>query len=111
MVKYPDDFIPTFSEQIRELIPHDFIAKKQSEYLKMCKEHLELGEYVVVSDFSENYTFVIQVQKLPIKKSDCRRPPVLIFIFESRMKFNQNTGLAISAQSIHLQSTTVIRMV
>lgn len=56
-----DDFVSTFSEQIRELIPHDFIAKKQSEHLKMCKENLQPGEYVIVSDFSENYTFVIQV--------------------------------------------------
>lgn len=61
MVISSDDFISAFSEQIRELIPHDFIAKKQSEYLKMCKENLQQGEYVVVSDFSENYTFVIQV--------------------------------------------------
>lgn len=61
LVKSPDDFISAFGEQIRELIPHDFIAKKQSEYLKMCKEQLQPGEFVVVSDFSENYTFVIQV--------------------------------------------------
>lgn len=56
-----EDFISAFSEQIRDLIPHDFIAKKQSAYLKLCKEQLQQGEYVVVSDFAENYTFVIQV--------------------------------------------------
>lgn len=56
-----EEFVSTFSEQIQQLIPHDFIAKKQSEHLRLCKEMLQRGEYVVVSDFSQNYTFVIQV--------------------------------------------------
>lgn len=59
--KSASDFTAAFSEQIRELIPHDFIAKQQSAHLKMCKQQLQRGEYVVVSDFAENYTFVIQV--------------------------------------------------
>lgn len=61
VIKSSEDFKSVFSEQIRVLIPHDFIAKKQSAHLKMCKEQLQQGEYVVVSDFAENYTFVIQV--------------------------------------------------
>lgn len=66
IVTSTEDFISTFSEQIRALIPHDFIAKNQSEYLKKCKENLQRGDYVVVSDFSENYTFVIQVYELAL---------------------------------------------
>ena len=39
---------------------HDFIAKNQSSYFKYCKENLEPDELVVVGDFTENYSFVIQ---------------------------------------------------
>lgn len=61
IVKSSTEFIPTFSEQIKMLLAHDFIAKKQSEFLKKSKNELQLGEFVVISDFAENYTFVIQV--------------------------------------------------
>lgn len=39
---------------------HDFIAKQQSKYLRSVKETLQLGEYVVIMDFSENYKFITQ---------------------------------------------------
>lgn len=61
IVKSSTDFVSEFSEQILQLIPHDFVAKQQGEYLRKCKTELQRGEFVVVSDFSENYTFVIQV--------------------------------------------------
>lgn len=61
-----DDFITEFSQQLRLLIPHDFIAKMQSNYLKKCKEELKHGEYLIICDFSENYTFVIQVISLSL---------------------------------------------
>lgn len=61
MMKTSDVFISEFSRQLASLIPHDFIAKKQSANLKMRKERLLRGEYIVISDFAENYSFVVQV--------------------------------------------------
>ena len=40
--------------------PHDFIAKQQSQFLRSLKEQLEEGHVIILSDFSENYGFVIQ---------------------------------------------------
>ncbi|MCP3667236.1 MAG: hypothetical protein GY696_32870, partial [Gammaproteobacteria bacterium] len=39
---------------------HDFIAKKQSQFCSQRKNQLEDGEVLVVCDFAENYSFVLQ---------------------------------------------------
>lgn len=64
MKKSADVFITEFSSQIGDLIPHDFISKKQAAYLKKRKESLGQGEFIVISDFAENYSFVVQVSKI-----------------------------------------------
>lgn len=61
MKKSADVFINEFSSQIAELIPHDYISKKQAAYLTKRKETLGPGEFIVISDFAENYSFVVQV--------------------------------------------------
>lgn len=64
MRKSADVFITEFSSQIADLIPHDFISKKQAAYLNKRKESLKRGEYVVISDFAENFSFVVQVRNI-----------------------------------------------
>jgi hypothetical protein len=61
MTKSADVFPTEFSTQIASLIPHDFIAKKQAAYLARRKEELQRNEYIVICDFAENYSFVVQV--------------------------------------------------
>lgn len=39
---------------------HDFIAKEQARYLKERRDSLDLGEFIIVGDFAENYSFVLQ---------------------------------------------------
>lgn len=59
-----DDLLEKLSKSskfgLSALRKHDFIAKQQSHYLKSVKENLQVGEYVVVLDFSENYKFITQ---------------------------------------------------
>lgn len=50
----------TFVEAVSTVRIHDFIAKKQSEYFKNKKNNLQSGEVLVVADFSENYSFLLQ---------------------------------------------------
>lgn len=54
------DFIPYFCEQIEKLLPHAFIAKQQSKYLKNLKNTLPEDEIIINLDFAENYAFVVQ---------------------------------------------------
>lgn len=58
--KSTSDFIELFIQLLSALIRHDFIAKQQSSFLNNIKEKLETSEYLVMCDFSENYSFVIQ---------------------------------------------------
>ena len=55
-----EDFIPYFHEQLTDLLQHDFIAKAQSSFLQEKKQELSEGEFVIVGDFSENYSFIVQ---------------------------------------------------
>ena len=43
-----------------ELTEHHFIAKNQSEFLRVKKVSLKFDEAVLIPDFAENYSFVVQ---------------------------------------------------
>lgn len=109
ILKPTDVFATDFSTEVSTLIPHDLIAEKQKAYLNMQKDNLKQGEYVVISDFSENYTFVIQVTYIFIANLPFFHPYLRkfdLFLFCSRTLFNRTTGLVNSAQFILLRSTT-----
>ena len=55
-----DDFVDSFCDQIKLLIPHSFIAKQQSLFQTDAMSSLLPGQFIVIHDFSENYTFVLQ---------------------------------------------------
>ena len=54
------DFLDLFMEYLLKLRLHDFIARQQAKFISEKKETLGSGEFLVVADFSENYSFVIQ---------------------------------------------------
>ena len=55
-----DDFIDTFLEKLEVLKRHDFVAKQQASYITDRKENLKQGEFLVIGDFSENFSFICQ---------------------------------------------------
>ena len=46
--------------EIEVLTTHHYIAKNQSAFLNYLKQNLELHEAIIILDFSENYSFVVQ---------------------------------------------------
>jgi len=60
MIKGADEFVELFISQLKKLLPHNFLAKEQSRYFKKAKDELKPGEVLVVSDFAENYSCIIQ---------------------------------------------------
>ncbi|GBM81410.1 hypothetical protein AVEN_183013-1 [Araneus ventricosus] len=48
------------TEKIVALIPHSYISKIQSSYLKTRKENLKDDECLILMEFAENYNFVLQ---------------------------------------------------
>lgn len=60
ITKSSDNYIDYLCEKLEKLLTHLFIAKQQSTYQNERKETLEEGEFLVICDFSENYSFVLQ---------------------------------------------------
>ena len=58
--EHEDDFLDKLTSMFFELTEHHFIAKKQSEFLRVKKVYLKFDEAVLILDFAENYSFVIQ---------------------------------------------------
>ena len=52
-----DEFIEAFCSKLEMLIPHSFIATQQTSFFNECRSSLKL---LVVADFSENYSFILQ---------------------------------------------------
>ena len=66
-VVYVEDYLDQFIEVLKKLHLHDFIAKNQARFVSEKKEHLSLGEFLVIGDFSENYSFLVQDEKLSLE--------------------------------------------
>ena len=54
------DLLEEIVLQINALTSHSFITKAQTAYLSQQKESLTGGTAVVLLDFAENYSFVVQ---------------------------------------------------
>ncbi len=48
------------ADKLDKLTSRNFIAKHQSSYLAQLKENIRQNEAVVLLDFAENYSFLIQ---------------------------------------------------
>ena len=55
-----DDFIDDLISKVSILSKHHFIAKNQNNYLRLLKNELKSNELIILMDFSENYSFVVQ---------------------------------------------------
>eukprot|EP00731_Ephydatia_muelleri_P003574 Em0001g3574a len=55
-----NEFLDTFVTMVKKLLVHDFVAKQQTAFMQKTKESLKEGEFLVIADFSENYSFVVQ---------------------------------------------------
>ena len=60
ITKAVDDYVDSFCDQIKFLIPHSFIAKQQSFFQTDAVSTLLPRQFVVIGDFSGNYSFVMQ---------------------------------------------------
>ncbi len=55
-----DVFVEKLSSTLQKLCRHHFVSEEQGKYFKDLKEGLKEGECLVLFDFAENYTLLIQ---------------------------------------------------
>lgn len=79
------EYIDLLIETIDALTPHSYIAKCQAKYLKSRKEDLPEDSLIVLGDFAENYTFVVQdeVQSFHWSKQHCTLHPIVVYYKEN----------------------------
>lgn len=59
-IKPTEEFVEKFCSDLKVLLPHSFIAKEQSKFLKTLKETLTPSEFEIICDFAENDAIVEQ---------------------------------------------------
>ncbi|CAL4228697.1 unnamed protein product, partial [Meganyctiphanes norvegica] len=55
-----EKFIDSLCTNVVKLTSHHFIAKKQSEFLKDFLKNPSKFAIIIIGDFAENYSFVVQ---------------------------------------------------
>jgi len=59
-VQSVEEFLGSYLGTLPAVVHHDFIAKQQSLFLQRTRSTLKPGEFLIVGDFAENYSFVLQ---------------------------------------------------
>jgi len=59
-IQTADEFTRTFIGSIPNVLNHDFVARQQAQFLQEVKRTLKPCEFLVIGDFAENYSFVVQ---------------------------------------------------
>jgi hypothetical protein len=99
-----DDFINTFCSQLIPYRKHDFIAKTQAASYREIKESLKSGEFLIVLDFAENYTMVMQdeIQSYHWNNEMATIHPFVIYYFdENKTEIAHKSFVIISECNIH----------
>ena len=80
-----DEFLDFFIEKLVDLKRHESIAKQQAGYLNEKRENFKNGEFLVIGDFAENFSFVVQdeAQSFHWNKSSAAIHPFLYFYKET----------------------------
>jgi hypothetical protein len=60
IVNSTEEFIESLLEKLLLLLLHSFIVTQQAMFPKELKCNLQSGEFVVLCNFTENYSFILQ---------------------------------------------------
>ena len=82
MILSQNEFINLLVEKLNNITTHSFIAKSQASYLKQRKNTIGGDEVIVLGDFAENYSILVQdeIQGYHWNKSQCSLRPVVVYI-------------------------------
>lgn len=102
LIKSSDEFVNELITKLLVLLPHSFIAKEQSKFLEQLKSELKEGELVVICDFSENYSFVLQdeVQGFHWNNLQATIHPIVVY-YKEENNFKHKSIVVISECLTH----------
>ena len=82
-----NEFIEKVCDIFDALRQHHYITKAQSSYLRTLKDNLSSDTAVVLMDFAENYSFLIQdaVQGFYWDNSQATLHPIVVYVLQDEM--------------------------
>ena len=102
------DFMEKLIQEIDHLTTHHYIAINQSQYLKYLKDNLKPNQAIIILDFAENYSFIVQdgIQGFHWNNSQATLHPFAVYYRESDGKLN-NINLCIISDCFKHYSVAV----
>lgn len=96
------EFVEMLVENLDALTTHNFVAKAQGSFFKSSKENLDETNCIIVLDFSENYSFVVQnaVQSFHWNNQQCTIHPAVLY-YKSSGRFVSKSFSFLSADLSH----------
>nr|XP_047122569.1 uncharacterized protein LOC124806053 [Hydra vulgaris] len=78
------EYIKLDCRKLKKLAPHLYLAKSQALYLRSRKEDMNEVTALFLSDFSENYKFVVQdeAQSFHLTNLQCTLHPLIIYFIK-----------------------------
>ncbi|KAE8737960.1 hypothetical protein FOCC_FOCC016569 [Frankliniella occidentalis] len=92
-----EDFEEDFVSVMEDLVTHHFIYKEQSAFFNERLSTLKEGEVVIVGDFAENYTYVVQdcAQAMYFRQKQCTLHPFSVSYWDELKGGKVQKGYAV----------------
>ena len=81
-----DEHLEVLVETLKKFLLHHFIYKQQDNFLKNKKETLNDNECIIILDFAENYTLMVQMPFKPFIGITLRQQYILLLFITNRME-------------------------
>lgn len=104
-----DDYLSELVDKVDALTAHDFIAKHQAAYLQNLKSELTEERAIVLLDFAENYSFIVQdaVQGFYWDNSQATLHPFTVYCIMPGEDVVQAKSFCVISDSMKHETATV----
>ena len=101
-----EEFIESFSDAIMKLLRHHYVAIKQTKAFSKKKNNLRENEGVLVGDFAENHSFIVQdaAQGYHWDNTQCTLHPFVFYFKNSELELQHESYCFISDGMKHSTS-------
>lgn len=102
-----DDYIDSLADSIYKLTRHSYISRTQGQHFKDLKHNLSETDCIVVGDFSENYSFVVQdeVQGFHWENSQATVHPFVLYYKQNDV--TEHRSFCFISDELHHKTETV----
>ena len=102
-----NDFLDRLTSMFFELTEHHFNAKKQSEFLIVKKACLNFDEVVLILDFAENYSLIVQDCAQSYHWNNAQATIHSFVLYYLNLETKEISNVSLSCISDHMTHNTI----